>query len=478
MKQATNPQMPRLSTTSFFNNDDVTEKEIIYQLEKSDKSARMLLNEKKTFLVDVLLNRASILEQATLLDSVMGTSLFDALTLQIPRNSSLIKRRLTNSQLAGIIAKILRPLKMLRSFIVSQFEEVSKGKSNLRSSTVSQQKSSPILGLLDIASTLLDNLEKDVYAYRSKPTKDTVTNPVKITDAMRESYWSEDRVPVPHVYRFCVSCNHMSTNLPIENDVIAKHNDEIEKQYQKDIKSWDNYQRKVQAGENAKKPAGMKKRPYRKNIKQPVIMCMCFRIHCQGNFKGAADCCPIKCLKPIDLMEDSANAEMTSKESVQERYPRTAQPDNDCTCPICMCNCSFACFYNDVDKILLKKELGTFNLGGGANGSHKVIEDPFGTQASTPNFLRNIMSDAMQVHLDIVKTEYSRLSPTKGKIADTQLESSIKRHTAHPLDSETVFKFYMRGSFYTIMHALTVVLCTMYVVLFVAFFTCFLYIKK
>ena len=63
MKQRDNASMPSMGS-KFINNSDITDNEIVYQLLKSSKTARMLLSKKRSFLKDVLQNKKDLLHQS------------------------------------------------------------------------------------------------------------------------------------------------------------------------------------------------------------------------------------------------------------------------------------------------------------------------------------------------------------------------------------------------------------------------------
>ena len=147
-----------------------------------------------------------------------------------------------------------------------------------------------------------------------------------------------------------------------ENDVVAEHNCAQEEEFQSKLKKWDNYQGEVANGnKNAKAPDGMKKRPYHRDFKEPIIMYMCSTSYCLGTFDSAVSSCLIKCLKPFSnkistttkqelKLSDSNNEDVVGKAT--ERYPFEGTPKR-CSCPICACRCNFACYVSEVPKIML-----------------------------------------------------------------------------------------------------------------------------
>ena len=80
MKQAENPIIPKFGNKPV-NSKDITEEEMVCQLEKSFKDAIMLSAKKKEFLLDLLKNKKDPLEQCKLFDSVMDSNLFQAVSI-------------------------------------------------------------------------------------------------------------------------------------------------------------------------------------------------------------------------------------------------------------------------------------------------------------------------------------------------------------------------------------------------------------
>ena len=122
MKQRDNASMPSMGS-KFINNSDITDNEIVYQLLKSSKTARMLLSKKRSFLKDVLQNKKDLLHQSSLLDAVIDTQLHDAIGTLIPDNIRTVSRTANNTELSNIIAKLFPPFMILRNYIMSQYEE-------------------------------------------------------------------------------------------------------------------------------------------------------------------------------------------------------------------------------------------------------------------------------------------------------------------------------------------------------------------
>ena len=132
----------------------------------------------------------------------------------------------------------------------------------------------------------------------------------------------------------------------------------------------------------------MKRRPVRKEIKSPIIQCMCSTSYCLGNFDNARNSCPIKCLKQNfstlhQNSSDNTSTTLTKNATINDdsnspegisysetscvvedggsgtagasRYPFTSFP-RSCSCPICKCKCNFSCRIVDVPKIMLQKK--------------------------------------------------------------------------------------------------------------------------
>ena len=231
---------------------------------------------------------------------------------------------------------------MLRSHIQVQIQEEVERVSHLRASTSSKRiKSSEVMDFLDGSYSLYSKLQNKVNAHRSIPTEHSVARVVKVTDLQRERNWSKDRVPVPLQYQLCVMCGHKSTNFPLENDTIEKHNEAVERNFRKNLSEWESYKRKIANGENATKPKGIPRRPVLKGLKEPILMCMCYAAHCLGQFDQAATKCPIKCLKdntqPTALATNSSDDE-SEKKIESERYEFIGHPKKSVLAPFAIAN--------------------------------------------------------------------------------------------------------------------------------------------
>ena len=134
-------------------------------------------------------------------------------------------------------------------------------------------------------------------------------------------------------------------------------------------------------------------------------MCMCSKSFCIGEFDGGADSCPIKC-----------------RRADGSRFGFTGVPKS-CSCDICKCKCNFVCNIADVDKIVLARKSDFMT-------PHN--QSAFDYSTTTPNFLRNIMSDAFKFGMDNHKKDVLRRSSstsTGGKI-DDELETHLLSRAA------------------------------------------------
>ena len=144
MKQALYPITPAFES-KIVEGNDLTEEEMTEQLVKSYKGAIMLSADKKEFLLDLLKNKSDILEQCKLFDSIItDSSLFSAISSLLPENTRVVNHDCKNRDLAVMVSKLLIPLKLLHSYVHSQYEEEMKRKAQLRSSTHDKQKCSPV----------------------------------------------------------------------------------------------------------------------------------------------------------------------------------------------------------------------------------------------------------------------------------------------------------------------------------------------
>ena len=223
MKQASNPTLPSI-TSHIKNTRGPTEKELVYQLESTERDAPLLMPAKKRFLLKDLVHKDDLLTHAELFDCVFYSSLKTAILNTIPSKARSINKS-NNRNLAETIATLFEPLLLLHDHIQAQVnEEVDKVK-HLRESTSSKRKENKtdILAFLDEVKSLHSKLQQRVFNHRLKPTKDTLSKDIQLSDSLHERKRSKDRVPVPFVHQHCVMCGHCSTNLPVENDQIQKH---------------------------------------------------------------------------------------------------------------------------------------------------------------------------------------------------------------------------------------------------------------
>ena len=124
----------------------------------------MLSDKKKKFLLAAIKNQKDILNKAKLVDALSSTSLEKALSILICMNKRLITCEAKNSELALMVAKLLPPLKLLCTFLETQFEVESQIKPNLRSSK-NPQKLSPFMQLLNKAREMQDKVEYHVHTH-------------------------------------------------------------------------------------------------------------------------------------------------------------------------------------------------------------------------------------------------------------------------------------------------------------------------
>ena len=396
MKQANNPKMPEIAN-KIVNSSDLTEEEMIAQLEKSSKGSILLSAQKKEFLMSLLRNKAELLEECSAFDSVMDGGLYNGISKLLPANTRVVTHDSKNVDLAGMISKFLKPLKILHSYVEKQYEIEKERKLQLRSSTQDQQKRSPVKVILDDAVDIYSKLELAIMDVRSVPTNSSVgKSQVKLTTLQRQRKWDQERVPVAKQLQFCANCGHKSTNLPVENDEIQQYNKRKADEHSKSAKLWDEYMKKVANGDkNAHKPTNMSRRPNKRNFREPIIICMCATSFCLGNFDTTKNSCPIKCLKSEEFTNET-QVKVEGKAKIQEKgekYEFVGSP-KACSCPICACHCRFACKIADVPSILIQKTIQKT----AAVGSGVAAKDPFYDQ-SVPgeHFLQNAMKGAMKM---------------------------------------------------------------------------------
>ena len=163
-----------------------------------------------------------------------------------------------------------------------------------------------------------------------------------------------------------------------------------------DLKEWEDYKKKIAKGEKATMPKGISRRPVRKGLKEPIILCMCSTSSCLGKFNQSKQSCPIQCIKK------EAECSPHGKELCGvEYYDHTAPPGRKCSCPVCNCPCIFVCYVKDIESIIRLRESENTTTDGTND-----VSDIFNSEMTTPSFLRNIMGDAMKVvssHLPIMR---------------------------------------------------------------------------
>ena len=209
------------------------------------------------------------------------------------------------------MSKVLPPLRILRAYIIEQYDIENKRKGNLRTSTVSKQHRTVILTLLDKSQSLLEQLEKAIYSKRSALSFSKLCKPIKLTGPQLQRKWSKELVPLLKHLQKCPACDHLSTNYPPENETIIEYNRKKESEFEEKTKKWDTYMKeKSNENKNAKTPEGMTWRPYRRDFKGPIIMCMCSMSYCLGDFDNAATSCPIKCMNTTDSPDKKINTKL------------------------------------------------------------------------------------------------------------------------------------------------------------------------
>ena len=432
MKQAKDPIKPEMGSDFVNSTDPVSEEEFVCQLEKSSKSALMLSDKKREFLLIAIKNQKDILCKAKLVDSLQSTSLEKALSILIPMNNRLITREAKNSDLAKMIAKLLPPLKLLETFLNTQFAVEMKIKPNLRSAG-KKTKLSPLMQLLYEAREIHDKIEFDVYSNRTKLTNNNIVKPILLSASQREAHWSEKFVPKQSYLQNCVICGHKSTNLPPENEEVKDYNKFISDKYTSDSAKWNQYQQDVSNGKKATPPKGLSRRPSRKASKEPIVMCMCSMSYCLGDFDTAVNSCPIKCI------DDCKQEGMVKIEGIKsKRYPFIGKPKM-CSCPICSCKCNFACAIKEVPKIMLwKRQKSPSETSAEVEARLNSLE----YENAAPEFLKSFLSDSMKVAWTTMKHETAKyqgrkINPDVEEYIENRSMTSACQHAATNIVSKS-----------------------------------------
>ena len=211
MKQNPKPVVPQIGA-SFWDNSSVTEKEMIYYLEKSQKDAVLLSDEKKRFLLDLIELQEDLLAKAEAFDAVTNSTVNPSLKKLIPVNKRVVQRDSKNTDLAVMVAKLLPPLTLVRNYINDQFEEEMKTRARLRSSSNGIDCRSKLLSFLDKASQIENDLKQQIFRNRTKRTIHNLVKPILLTTLQRERKWSKLNVPKQQHLQTCIACGHKSTN--------------------------------------------------------------------------------------------------------------------------------------------------------------------------------------------------------------------------------------------------------------------------
>ena len=352
-------------------------------------------------LTEIHANQGEMIKKAELLDAVMGGHIATLLKDLVPSSVTVIKRKSNNKQLATYIGRLFQPLHMLRYYLQTQFDVSEDPNQTLTRSVLQerQKKNCKIMAILDASYELYTNLEKDAVSRRVVPAEMTLCKPIKLTNEQRDLSFTAECVPIIEVYKKCVMCGHACVNLPPTNLQIDAHNQQQEEDYQKKLKLYENNLKAAVDGRPSQ--TAPTRRPYRRNFKQPILMCLCSKSYCLGDFSGSTDGCPIKC-----------------KNEHGQRYGFDGVPKS-CSCPICKCKCSFACQISDVDKLILARK-----VNGQATAQPKISSFDYST--TTPNFLRDIMSDAFQFGIQSHKKKVLREETARSTIeVDQELQNHL-----------------------------------------------------
>ena len=126
MKQASHPKMPKFGKT-LKNNEGASEEELIIELKTRTKAAIMKSDAKKAFLKELIDNKAEILTYCQSFDSLTNSTLAPSMKILTPVNYCTIEKT-SNADLSVLVAKVLPPLRILRSYIIEQYDIENKRK--------------------------------------------------------------------------------------------------------------------------------------------------------------------------------------------------------------------------------------------------------------------------------------------------------------------------------------------------------------
>ena len=409
----------------------VSDKERIEVFNRHGGNNTINNDEMKKWFISMIEVRSTILSYADTLDAIGPASMNLHAELDFHFPVSLTRTAILKSKKTTLTKKFVilcEPLVLIHEHLLTQFEAEQASRPSLRHSTTSLTRADEIkpvtLDLLDQFVKVMDDIEKIVIDDCSKELYKGYKS-VTLTREQKSRLWSEDRVPGKgkEALQYCVMCNHRSTNFALENDEVDKYNIEIEKEYCNNVKAWEEYKQKLAKGNShAKKPAELTRKPRRKPVKEPILMCMRATSYCTSICGDTTNNCPVKCQRSQYNKYHNTNDDtctVVDRESVEtenDRFPFIGSPTAKCSCPICACKCNFACTEKQVTNLLFATrkfpgrsqqtddKVGSTNIINTGNTSLPDQQLP----ASTSNILTAILTDATKTAFSHFKDDMKR----------------------------------------------------------------------
>ena len=258
--------------------------------------------DKKAFFATTFACRPNILAYASTLDKCSVTTnlskLLDNILHQKTSDFSKSSKAWKNTKLTSLFLKLHPPFEKMLKHIREQMRIESSARKSIQSRiTHFDKERNPVVSVLEQMEEVMRKVELAVIEGRTTDLYAAYMK-VKLTGKQRTRLWQEERVPSGPNLSTCVMCGHSSTNLPVENNGIIKFNTEALTKFKKDTKLWDEYVcKKAKSDPSAVKPSHLNSCPHKRQLKEPIIQCMCATSFCLSIRNNNMNGCPIKCLK-------------------------------------------------------------------------------------------------------------------------------------------------------------------------------------
>jgi hypothetical protein len=365
----------------------ISQAERIHQLGKQGKNAIMNTNDKRTFFLRTLELKAEIMGHAHDMDSCDPTkNLVASLRLILPENTTAVKSVWKRNELSTRFLQLQEPFLYMAKCIREQNSIEAANRSNTRQYLSNQchEEANGVLAIFDQVIDVVRRIDQEVIHERTKKLYEKVSK-VNLTLAQRERRWSADRVPLNTNEQVCPMCRHKTLNYPIENDGIDTQNRENLVKYEKQQIEWDAYKNEISKGNQ---PSTKPTRPAKRIFKELIVQCMCAVSFCVSIRDDNTNHCPISCINCDN----------------QQRYPFTGVPFETCSCPICMCQCQFACTVEDLPALLWSTTLA--NSAAVPNfDDNSQHQQQLTSSSPVTTLFKNAVGDGVQLGMTWMKDE-------------------------------------------------------------------------